>query len=699
MTRKAALAALLALLATLTVAGSAFAYWVAASTAATGSAAAATLGAPTAATSAVTATSVTVTVTAMPASGPHPSSYRVDRTAPGTTVTGVCTISAATGSCNDPAPAQGQVNQYAVYSRLGTNWVAASPATVSATVPSADATPPVVPVPTVAAVVKQGASISAAATDVGSGVASVSYYSCPGIASCVSGGSLIGTSTAGPGYVVAWTSQPADGLYQVYATATDGGGNTSTSSASATTRIDNTGPSVPTPTVAAAIRNGAALTTDATDTGSGMASVSYYSCPGTSSCVSGGTLIGSSTSGPSFSVTWSAQPADGSYQVYAVGVDNAGTSTTSAGSAATKVDNTQPNVPAPTVPANVKNGSVLTSAVTDAGSGVSSVAYFYCAGSAQCVSGGTPIGTASTGPAYSLAWTSQPADGTYQVYVAALDAAGNSRVSSTSVTTVVDNSAPTLAVSTSGANVGSNGTTVYFKPGGTGSFTVTATDPQTAITSTSFPAAPTGFTRTLGPSSATYTLSSGGASTTLAPTATNNVGLTGQLTLTLTAYTSGGAAAAVDTTNAGTAGAIASGDTLVLTYSHPMRASSLLAGWDGTSRTVTMKITDGTAGGNDVLTVSAPSGVNLGTVSLGSANWATADITWADATMSLSADGTQVTLTVGATCVSASGTCNAKLSAVSGSTTLTWTPSASALDLAGNATATTARPGASKTNF
>ena len=686
----------LAVVAVLALTGAAYAYWSASSTAASASAAAASLGTPTVSTSGVTFANVTVAVTAAPLTGPAPSSYRVDRTGPGATVSGVCVITGATGSCNDSSPVQGQVNQYSVFARLGTSWVAATAATTSAAVPQADATPPVVPAPTIAANVRSGASISSAATDTGSGVASVTYYSCPGTSQCVSGGTLIGSSTTGPAYSVTWTSQPADGSYQVYATAVDNSGNSQTSSTSTSTKVDNTAPAVPAVAVAASSRNGATLSSSVTDSGSGVASVSYFSCPGTASCVSGGSLIGASSTGPSFTVTWTGQPADGSYQVYATGTDNAGNARTSSSSMTTLVDNTLPAIPAVSVGAFIQSGAVLSSAATDSGSGVASVAYFSCPGTVACVTGGSAIGSSSTGPSFSVTWSSMPADGSYQVYATATDAAGNAKTTTTSSSTVIDNSAPTFAVTTSGANVGGIGTTVYFRPGGTGSFTVTATDAQSGITSSSFPAAPTGFTRSTGTNSATYTLSGSPVAGSLSVSATNGATGSASQTITLTPYGSGGVGSAVDTTNAGTAGSIESGDTLVLTYSHAMRASSILAGWNGSAQTVTVKVTD--TAGADVLTVSSPT-VNLGSVSMGSTGWATADITWTDSTMRLSADGTQVTLTIGATCAASTGNCTSKLNAVGTSTQLTWTPSAGALDLAGNATSTAAKAGTSKVNF
>lgn len=101
-----------------------------------GSASATVLAAPTVTSSSSTATAATISVTAAPAAGPTPSSYRVDRTAP-VAAASVCTISGATGSCSDTSPTPGVSNAYAVFSRVGSAWVAATAATTSVTVPAA----------------------------------------------------------------------------------------------------------------------------------------------------------------------------------------------------------------------------------------------------------------------------------------------------------------------------------------------------------------------------------------------------------------------------------------------------------------------------------------------------------------------------------------------------------------------------------
>jgi hypothetical protein len=78
--------------------------------------------------------------------------------------------------------------------------------------------------------------------------------------------------------------------------------------------------------VTVAVSNGAALTGAVNDgTGSGVKTVSYYYCAGyTGACTSANwALIGSSvTAAGNYPVTWSAQPANGSYRLVIVGTDN-----------------------------------------------------------------------------------------------------------------------------------------------------------------------------------------------------------------------------------------------------------------------------------------------------------------------------------------------------------------------------------------
>ncbi len=100
--------------------------------------------------------------------------------------------------------------------------------------------------------ISDGHVLTGAGADALSGVASIAYYVCAGPPCTPS--TLIGSSSSGPTFPYAWTSQPPDGLYQVMARAVDAAGNTLDSAAQTvtienapTTTID-TGPANPTNT-------------------------------------------------------------------------------------------------------------------------------------------------------------------------------------------------------------------------------------------------------------------------------------------------------------------------------------------------------------------------------------------------------------------------------------------------------------------
>jgi hypothetical protein len=141
----------------------------------------------------------------------------------------------------------------------------------------------------------------------------------------------------------------------------------------------------------------------------------------------------------------------------------------------------------------------------------------------------------------------------------------------------------------------------------------------------------------------------------------------------------------------GTAGRPETGDLVTYTFSEQMEACSLLANWDGTSTTLTLRITNNSL--NDTVTVwnaANTTQLALGSVASGG-NYVTANTTF---TSTIALSGTTVVVTLGA---QTSGTLN-----TSGSGTASvWTPSTSAYDRAQNAntSATASESGASDANF
>jgi hypothetical protein len=150
----------------------------------------------------------------------------------------------------------------------------------------------------------------------------------------------------------------------------------------------------------------------------------------------------------------------------------------------------------------------------------------------------------------------------------------------------------------------------------------------------------------------------------------------------------------------GTQGKVEQGDTITLTYSSTIESCSILSGWDGTSTSVTVRITDQGAGANDTVTIfnsGNTSQLPLGTVTLGATNYVKGGVgvatVFTPSTMVQS--GSAITITLGPL-TTASG------NVTTGSAgTMVWAPSASATDLAGNAcsTANTTESGASDKDF
>ncbi|MFN8217685.1 MAG: hypothetical protein U0R71_13920 [Solirubrobacterales bacterium] len=145
-------------------------------------------------------------------------------------------------------------------------------------------------------------------------------------------------------------------------------------------------------------------------------------------------------------------------------------------------------------------------------------------------------------------------------------------------------------------------------------------------------------------------------------------------------------AANLQTTNGGSiAGRAEQGDRITYTFSEQPDPGSILAGWDGAATNVVVRLNNAT---NDTVTVfnaANTAQLPLGTIGLGRSDYTTANRTFGAtgtaSTMELS--GNQLTITL--------GTQSGAATTAAGTGTLTWTPSATATDRAGNAMSTTAK--------
>ena len=233
------------------------------------------------------------------------------------------------------------------------------------------------------------------------------------------------------------TTAAPDGLYEVQALVEDNAGFTTTS-ATATIRIDNTAPATATLTDPGTPMTGTeTLSGSATDAGSGIASwtVQYKPSAGstwTDACADAASPFGS--------CGWdTTDVVDGLYDLRAVATDAAGNQRTSTTVTSRRVDNTAPAVTL-TAPAGATlTGTVsLTATASDAGSGVASVAFERSPAGANtwvsaCNDSATPytcsLNTAAVG------------DGSYDLRARATDTAGNQTTTAV-VTKTFENAAP-----------------------------------------------------------------------------------------------------------------------------------------------------------------------------------------------------------------------------------------------------------------
>lgn len=150
-----------------------------------------------------------------------------------------------------------------------------------------------------------------------------------------------------------------------------------------------------------------------------------------------------------------------------------------------------------------------------------------------------------------------------------------------------------------------------------------------------------------------------------------------------------------DVQTANRAGGVAfrpeAGDTATLTYSEIVEPQSILATWNGAAaENVVVRINNNDAGtgGNDSLRVynlANTAQLPLGTVNLGRTDYVTANLTFG-------ATGTRSTMAVtGNGFVVVLGTASAAGTTAAANGTMSWAPSTTAYDRAGNAAATTAR--------
>jgi hypothetical protein len=194
-------------------------------------------------------------------------------------------------------------------------------------------------------------------------------------------------------------------------------------------------------------------------------------------------------------------------------------------------------------------------------------------------------------------------------------------------------------------------------------------------------------------------------------TATDNAGNARIANGTATVDNTVPTASDIQTTNVGTVGLAEQNDTVTFTFSEPIDPQSILAGWDGTTTSVVVRIVDngllGLPLGNDELFVynaANNSALPFGAVSMGSGEYVAGLLggriefgsTGTASTMTMS--GNTVTVKLGT--YSAVGLLVGRQTATKAAA-MVWTPVATPYDWAGNLMSTTARTqtGTARINF
>ena len=473
------------------------------------------------------------------------------------------------------------------------------------------------------------------------------------------------------------TAALPDGLRDLQVVATDAAGYSRTAIVSSR-RIDNTAPTVSVTAPPAASH--ATMTLGATvgdGNGSGVVSVRYqFRATGAS------TWIDACTSSVApFSCTADfTQLADGGFDERAIATDGAGLQTTSA-TVTGVVDNTAPSAAALTDPGTPLTRTVtLTTTASDARSGIASVRF------ERAPAGGstwTPICTDTSSP-YSCAFdTTALADGSYDLRVVATDVAGNAKTSATVAGRRIDNSGPSVTLTDPGATLR-----------GAVTLNATASDPS-GVTQVVFARRTAGgstWTTICTDTSAPYSCS---WSTTGVPdgsydlqaVATDALGQTAASVVSARRTDNNATPAATDVqavNGTGAPGTIDAGDVLTFTYSEPILPSSLVAGWNGTSRNVIVRVTDATT--QDTLAVyDADDTTRIRLTAAATELALKADRTTGGAKFNatMTTSGANVAVTLGSPI---SGSSKSSTS----TTKMVWTPSTQATDYSGNAVAATA---------
>jgi hypothetical protein len=534
---------------------------------------------------------------------------------------------------------------------------------------AADWVAPTVAVTAPGSPLKGTATITATASDAGSGVAGVNIQRA---AVGSSDWTTVCITSTSP-FTCDWdTTQVADGAYDLRAIAVDRAANSTTSAVVRATVANNV-------TVVLArpgdILRGSVTTTT---TVSGAADLApsvrvEYAPTGTTSWT---TLCTAATSPFTCSVSTSTL-ANGTYDLRSVAV--AGTTTyTSAVVSKVLVDNLAPTVTMTDPGTSLKGTKTFAATAADTHSGVATVVIQSSTGGAW-----SELCTVTASPYSCSVDTTTLPNGTYSFRAVATDKAGNTATSTPVANRTVQNTTSTVTLTAPSTYL--RGSTVALTAATTSTGTIASVKFQRSV------AGANSWVEICSDTTSPYTctfdstrVADGSYDLRAVLTATDGTTATSAVVANRIVDNTPGKGVDIQTTNGGVAGKIDAGDTVVYTFSEQMDLSSIYSGWSGSATSGTMRVR-AVFFGPDTLDVTAPTGVRLGTVDLGADYTflfdATSDVSITAATVTVDGvDRTVVTMKV----LSASGLQNSTPAA------MVWRPASTIVDLAGNPISTAA---------
>jgi chitinase len=512
-------------------------------------------------------------------------------------------------------------------------------------------------------------TVTATASDARSGLSSVRLeYAATGASTWTT----LCTKVTSPASCSWDTTLLSDGGYQLRAVATDVAGNVGTSTVVGTTVVNTLAVTLTDP--GSPLRGTIPLTATLTNPANRTVT-SFRLESSVADAASWTSITGCSPATATISCSWT--PTSGDYDLRAVAVVS-GTTYTDLLQDVT-VDNIAPSVNLTNL-ANTLSGVVSVAATaSDAETGIDGVDLQYAVNG---TTSWTSICVSSAAPYTCRFDTTKVSDGSYDFRAVATDNAGNTTTSGVQKKVTVNNSIASVSVDSPGTYVSgsvalsanansSNGVAsvvVQYAAHSGGTWTTICTDSSS----------PYGCTWD------TTTLSSGAFDLRAILTDSKGIQLT-SATISTSVDNSTLRARDIETVNgSGNPGKVDSGDQVAFGYTSLVAPASLLTGWDGTARTVTVRLQDGqlVSGGatDDTLTVD---GVNLGSVDL-HGNYVkkrrtvtVSAVMVAGTTVVAGTSTTTITLTLGSTSMG--------MPTATGTGTMVWTPSVLAKAPAGSA--------------